>query len=265
MREVVDVDRSASRGTYITPSHHDIDHDVDRLEWASNLSIRPTASTLAQPGPAQPSHAKYPRPVFHLVEQHVLVDEVLEMTVGRKGRCGGDAVKWPEPCRQNPPVSGRQNGGGHQRSLVAGGEPNFFSATSTSSSNQLALWLLVVHTHHHRLTAPPKYYFLFGNPSSISYRPPVGDILNIIFIFITAASMPPKTALIIGSGLAGLTTFNLLSPHYETTIFESAATPSLDGASLTLPGTTTRVDIPMRAFTPGYYTSPSRRRPPRRG
>jgi hypothetical protein len=63
----------------------------------------------------------------------------------------------------------------------------------------------------------------------------------------------PRKVLIVGSGLAGQTTAHLLRNDYDVTIFESGPSPSLDAASITLPSGA-RIDVPMRAFTDGYYT-----------
>ncbi|KAA8910694.1 hypothetical protein FN846DRAFT_774825 [Sphaerosporella brunnea] len=64
-----------------------------------------------------------------------------------------------------------------------------------------------------------------------------------------------RKVLIVGSGLAGLTTAHLLrsdpEQRYDVTLFEAASSPSLSGASLKFSGT--HVDIPMRSFNAGYY------------
>ena len=69
---------------------------------------------------------------------------------------------------------------------------------------------------------------------------------------------------IIGSGLAGLVSANLLfhdvRQRYAVRVFESGKTLSLDAASISLPDAaakhvSTRVDLPMRAFAGGYYNN----------
>lgn len=71
-----------------------------------------------------------------------------------------------------------------------------------------------------------------------------------------------KRIAVVGSGLAGLLTSYLLQQdikqRYAVTLFEEAKTFSLDAASLSVPNSSggfDRVDLPMRAFTGGYYNN----------
>ncbi|KAF2830552.1 hypothetical protein CC86DRAFT_315929 [Ophiobolus disseminans] len=68
---------------------------------------------------------------------------------------------------------------------------------------------------------------------------------------------------VVGSGLAGLLTANLLhhdaQQRYDVHVFESGNCLSLDAASISLPNATRtssdRVDLPMRAFAGGFYSN----------
>ncbi|KAI4620938.1 hypothetical protein J4E83_005301 [Alternaria metachromatica] len=74
---------------------------------------------------------------------------------------------------------------------------------------------------------------------------------------------PREKVAIIGSGLAGLVSANLLfhdvRQRYAVRVFESGKTLSLDAASISIPDAatdaSTRVDLPMRAFAGGYYNN----------
>lgn len=64
----------------------------------------------------------------------------------------------------------------------------------------------------------------------------------------------PRLA-IIGAGIAGLTSAWLLRDHYQVTLFERHASPGLGVYSLDYSsnGIDSRIDIPLRIFTPKYY------------
>ncbi|KNG51545.1 hypothetical protein TW65_01213 [Stemphylium lycopersici] len=72
---------------------------------------------------------------------------------------------------------------------------------------------------------------------------------------------PCENVAIVGSGLAGLLSANLLAKdarkRYAVKVFESGKSLSLDAASFSVPNAAgdgaTRVDLPMRAFAGGYY------------
>lgn len=72
----------------------------------------------------------------------------------------------------------------------------------------------------------------------------------------------PIRVAIVGSGMAGLVTAFLLNrdsrKRYSVTIFESGNTLSLDASSISITNgakETSRIDLPMRAFAGGYYSS----------
>lgn len=66
---------------------------------------------------------------------------------------------------------------------------------------------------------------------------------------------PKQTIAVVGAGLAGLTTAWLLKDKYQVTLFESH--PKVGMGVFTQDyssnGIDTRIDIPLRIFTPGYY------------
>lgn len=61
------------------------------------------------------------------------------------------------------------------------------------------------------------------------------------------------TIAVIGGGLAGLAAAWLLGRRHAVTLFERQPRPGFTAASVALPGTAQRVDVPLRVFYPGYY------------
>lgn len=62
---------------------------------------------------------------------------------------------------------------------------------------------------------------------------------------------------VVGSGIAGLSAAWLLSNRFQVTLYEKRARLGMDADSVVLPGTTTRVDVPLRVFYQGYYPNVS--------
>ncbi|MEH6346687.1 MAG: FAD-dependent oxidoreductase [Bermanella sp.] len=70
----------------------------------------------------------------------------------------------------------------------------------------------------------------------------------------TTSSEPPRIA-VVGAGLAGLSVAWLLKQKYQVTLFESHETPGMGVYTRDYHsnGLSTRIDIPLRIFTQGYY------------
>ena len=60
---------------------------------------------------------------------------------------------------------------------------------------------------------------------------------------------------VVGGGLAGLAVAWLLGRRHEVTLYERQPRPGFTAASLAAPGSTERIDVPLRVFYPGYYPS----------
>ena len=60
---------------------------------------------------------------------------------------------------------------------------------------------------------------------------------------------------VVGGGLAGLAVAWLLGRRHELSLYERQPRPGFTAASLAAPGSTERIDVPLRVFYPGYYPS----------
>lgn len=64
---------------------------------------------------------------------------------------------------------------------------------------------------------------------------------------------------IIGGGIAGLAAaYRLSQAGHRVTLFERHPVPGFIASSVTLPGSSLRVDVPLRVFYPGYYPTLAR-------
>lgn len=73
-----------------------------------------------------------------------------------------------------------------------------------------------------------------------------------------ASTAQRLTIAVVGGGLAGLAAAWLLGRRHHVTLFERQPRPGFTAASVTLPGTAQRVDVPLRVFYPGYYPTLTR-------
>lgn len=73
-----------------------------------------------------------------------------------------------------------------------------------------------------------------------------------------AAASQRLTIAVVGGGLAGLAAAWLLGRRHRVTLFERQPRPGFTAASVSLPGTAQRVDVPLRVFYPGYYPTLTR-------
>lgn len=73
-----------------------------------------------------------------------------------------------------------------------------------------------------------------------------------------APDTPPQSIAVVGGGLAGLAAAWLLGRRHDVTLFERQPRPGFTAASVTLPGSDQRVDVPLRVFYPGYYPTLTR-------
>jgi predicted NAD/FAD-binding protein len=60
---------------------------------------------------------------------------------------------------------------------------------------------------------------------------------------------------VVGGGLAGLAVAWRLGQRQAVTLYERQPRPGFTAASLAAPGSTERIDVPLRVFYPGYYPS----------
>jgi predicted NAD/FAD-binding protein len=63
---------------------------------------------------------------------------------------------------------------------------------------------------------------------------------------------------VVGGGLSGLSAAWLLGRGHDVTLYERQARPGFTAASVTAPGSSERIDVPLRVFYPGYYPTLTR-------
>lgn len=64
---------------------------------------------------------------------------------------------------------------------------------------------------------------------------------------------PRQRVAVVGAGLSGLAAAWLLGRRHQVTLFERQQRPGFTVASVSVPGSAQRVDVPLRVFYPGYY------------
>jgi len=70
--------------------------------------------------------------------------------------------------------------------------------------------------------------------------------------------MPSLKIAVVGAGLAGLSAAWWLGRRHRVTLYERLPRPGFTAASVQAPGSTERIDVPLRVFYPGYYPTLTR-------